>query len=145
MSERTAGYRDALAAHGLRPAGDSSVHFEANEQSLKWRPRNTTAGVEAFVCVNDRVAGQLMHLLLGRNIKVPEDVRLVGIDDVYYASLLPVPLTTVHQPAREIGGAALRAMLDRIYSPHLPPREVLLDGELVVRQSCGAENSSVHG
>jgi GntR family transcriptional regulator, arabinose operon transcriptional repressor len=49
-----------------------------------------------------------------------------------------VPLTTVHQPAREIGEAALRAMLDRIHSPHLPPREVLLDGELVVRKSCGA-------
>jgi DNA-binding LacI/PurR family transcriptional regulator len=143
ISDRMAGYRDALSVHGLRPAGDPSVHFEANEQSLKWRPRSASAGVEAFVCVNDRVAGQLMHVLLGRNIKVPEDVRLVGIDDVSYASLLPVPLTTVHQPAHEIGEAALRAMLDRIHSPHLPPREVLLDGELVIRQSCGAESSSL--
>ena len=47
----------------------------------------------------------------------PEDIRLVGIDDAPYASLLPVPLTTVHQPTREIGEAALRAMLDRIHMP----------------------------
>jgi DNA-binding LacI/PurR family transcriptional regulator len=53
--------------------------------------------------------------------------------------LLPVPLTTVRQPAREIGEAALRAMLDRVHRPDLPPRDILLDGELVVRRSCGAE------
>jgi GntR family transcriptional regulator, arabinose operon transcriptional repressor len=96
--------------------------------------------VDAFVCVNDRMAGELMHMFLPRNIRIPEDIRLVGIDDAPYASLLPVPLTTVHQPAREIGEAALRARLDRIHMPHLPPREVLLDGELVVRKSCGAAN-----
>jgi GntR family transcriptional regulator, arabinose operon transcriptional repressor len=142
ISDRMAGYRDALSAHGLRPAGDPSAHFEGNEQSLKWRSQSAIADIEAFVCVNDRMAGQLMHLLLARNIKVPEDVRLIGIDDVSYASLLPVPLTTVHQPAHEIGEAALRTMLDRIRSPYLPPREVLLDGELVVRESCGAASSS---
>jgi GntR family transcriptional regulator, arabinose operon transcriptional repressor len=98
--------------------------------------------MEGFVCVNDRIAGQLMHVFLARNIQVPGDVRLVGIDDVPYASLLPVPLTTVRQPTREIGEAALRAMLDRIHMPHMPPREVLLDGELIVRRSCGAEISS---
>jgi DNA-binding LacI/PurR family transcriptional regulator len=144
ISERMAGYRDALSAHGLRPAGDPAAHFEGNEQFLKWRPKSPIEDVEAFVCVNDRVAGQLMHLFLARKIRVPHDVRLVGIDDVSYASLLPVPLTTVHQPVHEIGEAALRAMLDRIRSPHLPPREILLDGELVIRQSCGAEIPSAH-
>ncbi|HEX4230558.1 MAG TPA: GntR family transcriptional regulator [Bryobacteraceae bacterium] len=143
ISDRMAGYRDALAAHGLRPAGDPAAYFEGSEQSLKWRAKTAIEDVEAFVCVNDRIAGHLMHVLLARNIRVPEDMRLVGIDDVSYASLLPVPLTTVHQPAHEIGEAALRAMLDRIHSPHLPPREVLLDGELVIRQSCGAESSSL--
>jgi DNA-binding LacI/PurR family transcriptional regulator len=146
ISERMAGYNDALAAHGLRPAIDPSAHFAPGHgQPLKWRSNDNFKSVEGFVCVNDRVAGQLMHLLLEQRIRVPEDVRLVGIDDVSYASLLPVPLTTVHQPTREIGEAALRTMLDRIHSPHLPPREVLLDGDLVVRRSCGAETSSVQG
>lgn len=128
ISERMAGYRDALAAHGLQPGLDSAENLRLGKK----------LPVEAFVCVNDRMAGELMHMFLARHIRIPEDVRIVGIDDVPFASLLPVPLTTVHQPTREIGEAALRAMLDRIHMPHLPPREVLLDGELVVRKSCGA-------
>jgi DNA-binding LacI/PurR family transcriptional regulator len=130
ISERAEGYKDALAAYGLPPG---------HEHLLEWRAKGAPASVEAFVCVNDRIAGQLMQLLIARDIKVPEDARLVGIDDVSYASLLPVPLTTVHQPTREIGEAALRTMLDRIKSPKLPPREILFDGDLVIRRSCGAE------
>jgi DNA-binding LacI/PurR family transcriptional regulator len=64
-------------------------------------------------------------------------VRIVGIDDVQYAPLLPVPLTTVHQPCREIGVAAVAAMLERIGSPEMPRRDILLDCRLVVRESCG--------
>jgi GntR family transcriptional regulator of arabinose operon len=127
IAERMAGYQDALAAHGLRPVLD-----------LAQMNSNQLDSAEAFVCVNDRIAGQLMHVFLARNTRIPEDVRLVGIDDVSYASLLPVPLTTVRQPTRDIGEAALRTMLDRIRMPRLPPREILLDGELVVRKSCGA-------
>jgi DNA-binding LacI/PurR family transcriptional regulator len=66
-------------------------------------------------------------------------MRLVGIDDVSYASLLPVPLTTIRQPTRKIGEAAMQAMLERVQQLDLPPREILLDGELIVRKSCGAE------
>ncbi len=45
--------------------------------------------------------------------RIPREFRIVGIDDVEYAKLLPVPLTTIHQPCREIGQAAMAAMLDR--------------------------------
>ncbi|HTU46281.1 MAG TPA: GntR family transcriptional regulator [Bryobacteraceae bacterium] len=138
ISERIAGYKDALSAHGLRPM-ESGIHFKTGkEQTISWSAKANKHSVEAFVCVNDRVAGLLMQVFLARGIRIPEDIRLVGIDDVSYASLLPVSLTTVRQPVREIGEAALRAMLDRIRVPHLPPRELLLDGELVVRKSCGA-------
>jgi GntR family transcriptional regulator, arabinose operon transcriptional repressor len=137
--ERMAGYKDALSAHGLRPISESAVHVKpGKDQALCWSGKSGKQSLEAFVCVNDRVAGLLMHLFLAQKIRIPEDIRLVGIDDVSYASLLPVPLTTVHQPVREIGEAALRAMLDRIRMPRLPPRELLFDGELVVRKSCGA-------
>ena len=76
-----------------------------------------------------------MHVLLGAGVRIPEEMRIVGIDDVSYARLLPVPLTTVRQPCRDIGAIALRTMLDRIDRPHAPSREVLVDGELVVRNS----------
>jgi GntR family transcriptional regulator, arabinose operon transcriptional repressor len=78
-----------------------------------------------------------MQTLIELGYRIPEDVRIVGIDDVQYASLLTVPLTTVHQPCREIGVAAVAAMLERIGSPEMPRRDILLDCTLVVRESCG--------
>ena len=68
----------------------------------------------------------------------PGICRLVGIDDVDFAALLPVPLTTLRQPSRQIGDAALSAMLDRVSRRGLVARDILLDVELVVRESCGA-------
>ncbi len=125
ISARMGGYEEALRSFGLRPA-------------LLESPAEQNESMEGFVCVNDRMAGQLMHSFLARGIRIPEEIRIVGIDDVRYASLLPVPLTTVRQPCREIGEAALAAMLDRIDRPKMPARDVLLDGELIVRKSCGA-------
>jgi DNA-binding LacI/PurR family transcriptional regulator len=125
ISARCAGYRDALAAHGL-----SEPVLAPGEGE-----------VEAYVCINDRVAGQLMRAFLTSGLRIPEDVRIVGIDDINYAALLPVPLTTVRQPCQAIGEAALATMLDRIERPYAPARDVLLDGELVIRESCGAANA----
>ena len=48
-----------------------------------------------------------------------------------------MPLTTLHQPCRDLGRMALAVMLDRIANPDLPPRDVLLRCELIVRKSCG--------
>jgi GntR family transcriptional regulator, arabinose operon transcriptional repressor len=93
---------------------------------------------EGIVCANDWTAARLMRTLLELGHAVPGDVRLVGVDDVDYASLLPVPLTTLRQPTRQIGAAAMAAMLDRVARADLPTRDILLHGTLVVRRSCGA-------
>jgi DNA-binding LacI/PurR family transcriptional regulator len=96
---------------------------------------------DAVVCANDWTAARLMHSLLGLGVAVPRDIRLVGIDDVHYAAFLPVPLTTLRQPTRQIGAAALAAMLDRVAGVDLPTRDILLHGTLVVRASCGSPAS----
>ena len=57
---------------------------------------------------------------------------VVGIDDVKYAHLLPVPLTTLRQPCSAIGSAAVSAMMERIAKPDMVARDILLDCELVV-------------
>ncbi len=66
-------------------------------------------------------------------------VRLVGIDDVDYARLLPVPLTTLRQPTHQIGDTALSIMLERVARRDLVPRHVYLQAKLVIRASCGAQ------
>jgi DNA-binding LacI/PurR family transcriptional regulator len=70
---------------------------------------------------------------------VPEDARVAAFDDVRYSRLLRPPLTTVRQPCRDIGAAAMMTMRERIARPGLPARDVLLDAKLVVRESCGAK------
>jgi DNA-binding LacI/PurR family transcriptional regulator len=140
VEAREAGYREALHARGVRfePA---LVHRLDPTDTAAVRALLEGSRPDAVVCANDWTAARLMHALLALGRAVPGDVRLVGIDDVGYASLLPVPLTTLRQPARQIGAVALSAMLDRVAGAELPTRDILLHGSLVVRGSCGAHES----
>ena len=135
VAARLSGYEAALGDHGL-----PSMETVKDDNAAPAGPN-----VQGWVCVNDRVAGQLMHTLLAGGTRIPEDIRIVGIDDAGYASLLPVPLTTVRQPLRNIGEAALSTMLERIKNPDSPIRDYLLDGELVVRASCGSKSGAPKG
>ncbi len=138
VDDRIAGYREALFAHGLAAEREWVLRGDPSDTAMISEAL-ATQRIDAFLCANDRTAAQLMRTVLGLGLRVPEDVRIVGIDDVRYAELLPVPLTTLHQPCMGIGAAAIATMLDRIANPHLPARTIQLNGHLVVRQSCGAQ------
>ncbi len=73
-------------------------------------------------------AGRLMQSLLALGMRIPGDVRIVGMDDVASANLLPVPLTTMHQPCREIGRAAMSLMIEQVNQPHAVEQFVLSTG-----------------
>ncbi|MDE3166001.1 MAG: substrate-binding domain-containing protein, partial [Acidobacteriota bacterium] len=133
---RIAGYRDALDA-----AEPPRVFLLPEEERMTLVP--AMRNCRGFVCANDRVAARLMHAFIAARRRVPEDAAIVGMDDVRYASLLPVPLTTIHQPCGEIGETALRLMLDRLDRPQRPAREVLVDCALVPRESCGEKPAPV--
>ncbi len=139
VDARIAGFREAIQALAKTSINRAENLGDASDQKFvkavlkKDRP-------DAFLCANDFTAGKLMHTLMSIGERIPEDIRIVGIDDVKYAGLLPVPLTTQHQPCRDIGRIALSVMLDRIDNPDLPARDVLLGCEMVVRQSCGAKS-----
>ncbi len=90
---------------------------------------------DGIVCANDVTAGRMLHTLDQLGVRVPEDVMIGGVDDVKYAELLRVPLTTVRQPFAEIGCAAYDAMLARIARPNAAARHITLGCELVVRES----------
>jgi GntR family transcriptional regulator of arabinose operon len=137
VDARMMGYREALQTLSKHPEWNSINLGDASDakfvKSVLKKDR-----ADAFVCANDYTAGHLMHTLLALGYAIPRDLRIVGIDDVKYARLLPVPLTTQHQPCRDIGKVALAAMLERIANPDLPPRDVLLGCQLMIRQSCGS-------
>ena len=138
VDARAAGFREALAAHSRNSDGLVKFGDAADEQFVRAILEQDRP--DAFLCANDLTAGQLMHTLISIGRRIPEDIRIVGVDDVNYARLLPVPLTTERQPGREIGRVALTAMLDRIQNPKLPPRDILLGCELIIRKSCGSRS-----
>jgi len=137
IDARIAGFYEALRLSGIVPAQDPVFWGSAQDAAIVRRMRDSLRP-EAIVCANDLTAAQLMQSLLGLGVRVPEEVRIVGMDDVKYASLLPVPLTSVHQDCAGIGMAAMTTMICRLDHPELPTRDVLLPTRLAIRRSCGA-------
>jgi GntR family transcriptional regulator, arabinose operon transcriptional repressor len=142
VTDRHAGFQQAIADSGFATA--STAHFDLETDTTALRRWVRFGKPLGTVCVNDQVAGRVLHLAMLWKLIVPDDLRLTGIDDVGYASILPVPLTTVKQPIEQIGQTALQLMLERIYSPDRPTREVLLDGELIVRESSVLHPTASH-
>jgi GntR family transcriptional regulator of arabinose operon len=140
---RIAGYREALYSHGINLREDLVRRGDPdNPQFLK--QLLTECGPDGIVCANDFTAARVMAGLTAIGIRVPEAMRVVGIDDVKYAALLPVPLTTQHQNCADIGAMAIATMLQRLQKPGLPTRDILLQTYTVIRKSCGAHLSAQH-
>ncbi len=134
---RKAGARAAMLAHGLPVQGD---FVKTGDPGSITFVRSLTAGrsYDAIICINDHTAAELLQTLTRLRIRTPQDLRVVGFDDVRFATLLSVPLTTIQQPCRDIAATAFNAMRERLTNPGLPPRSLLLHPRLVVRESCGA-------
>jgi LacI family transcriptional regulator, galactose operon repressor len=92
---------------------------------------------DAVVAANDQMAIGVLRSFIAAGIRVPEQVAVVGFDDIYPGAGCEPPLTTVHQPMRLLGERACVRLLERIAAPSLPYRVELLPTELVLRQSCG--------
>lgn len=137
VEARQAGVRAAMQAHGVPVVGDFFYEADPGDARLV---RSLSAGrpYEAVICANDHTAAQLLQTLTRLGVRVPGDLRLVGFDDVRFATPLTVPLTTVQQPCRDIALTAFHAMRERMVAPALPARSLLLTPRLMVRESCGA-------
>ncbi|BDG62356.1 LacI family DNA-binding transcriptional regulator [Caldinitratiruptor microaerophilus] len=140
--DRLAGYLAALAEAGLNPdpghirAGDFTYDGGyAAGRALLGSPDRPTAVVAA----NDLMAIGVLRAAAELGLRVPDDVAVVGYDDIPLAGMLNPPLTTVAQPTYEMGERAARMLLERLAGKAPPePRRVVLPARLVVRRSCGA-------
>ncbi len=144
VDARITGFYEALRAFGVSPETDPVWRGSPQDESFVRRMMQA-ARPEGIMCANDLTAARLMQVLLGQGTRIPEEVRIVGMDDVKYASLLPVPLTTIHQDCAGIGAVAMSTMLERLEHPELPVRDVLVPTRLVVRRSCGAHLAEASG
>ncbi len=137
VKARIAGVREALAENRLEM--ESHWIREGDPADVKF-VRSLVSGhlADAIICANDYTAAVLIRTMELDGMHPPRDIRVVGFDDVKYATLVSVPLTTVHQPCRDIAHVAFQTMLRRLAEPTLPAQTIGLTPSLVVRESCGA-------
>jgi DNA-binding LacI/PurR family transcriptional regulator len=134
---RLSGYRRAirnlgLAADILAMPGDyTEEHGAMAARALLARDELPTAVAAA----NDQFAVGLMLTLARAGVRVPEDVSVTGFDDIRFARLSAVDLTTVRQDPADMGRAAVAAALRRVDDPDSPPQERVIEPTLVVRSS----------
>lgn len=79
-----------------------------------------------------------LETIHSRGLNIPDDIAIVGFDDMYWSNSLNPPLTAVSQPGYEIGRQAAKMLFDRLDEPSQEPRKIILNTKLMVRQSCGA-------
>lgn len=138
---RLAGYREALERAGI--VIDPALIHEGN-YLLGDGVRQTHALLDlpdpptAIFAGNDAQATGVYQALYERNIRVPDEMSVVGFDDVMYAAQMSPPLTTVHQPLVEMGRMAANMLLRLISGFSLDSNHVELSTSLVIRQSCAA-------
>jgi LacI family transcriptional regulator len=89
----------------------------------------------AVFCANDLVALGVLQELTRRRLRVPDDIAIVGYDDIEFAAAAAVPLSSVRQPREELGRTAAALLLEEVRDPQHVHRQVLFDAELVVRES----------
>lgn len=140
--ERIEGFRHAFSESTLAFSKDMIVSIGSQYEESFGKTIEYFKHIErenyptAIVCFNDQQALAVMTALKELNIRVPDDISIIGNDDIYYAKIYPVPLTTIKAPKREIGRKAAEILIRNIESSTLLPVErVVLDTEFIIRES----------
>lgn len=142
--ERFKGYKQALNDYGLPLADELILYADSREQGgikstkklLKLDERPT-----AIFSINNLMTLGCLEELNTQGIKIPEEIALIGFDDMPWSKALNPPLTAVRQPGYELGVSAAELLLRRLSDPFRNTSDIVLHPELIVRQSCGSSYS----
>jgi LacI family transcriptional regulator len=139
---RLKGYRQALNEVGISFNPQwirhcSPVIEDGRETALELLEAHPD--LTALFCHNDLVAVGALHACAQLNLEVPEQIAIVGFDDISLAALVTPPLTTCRVPCFELGAQAIQMLLDQINDPHEGGTQIKLQPELIVRASAPKE------
>lgn len=145
---RLKGYKKALDEHNLSYRSEYHLRPEISSSSKSYTVGYYLGDVfhkldkkpTAYFSYNDLTALGFIKRIQELKYKVPEDMAIVGFDDIDQARYANVPLTTVHQPVEKIGAAAIDKLINRIEDKATKHRSIFTP-TLVVRESCGASIS----
>jgi len=97
---------------------------------------NLSSPPSAVFFANDNMALAAMRVIKEKGLKIPEDISIVGFDDIEAASQLDPPLTTVKQPLYKMGEEAAKLLFNLLNNKEDKPQKIILNTELVIRKSC---------
>jgi LacI family transcriptional regulator len=139
--ERYAGFVEAIQEAGLDPSAMSHAEFEPDY--YRCEDLGTLAGLfsgpgaaSAAVCFHDRIAVWLLSRLERAGIEVPRDISITGFDDIEELELIKPSLTTLRNPFGRVAQEVIRLLIAGIEGGKQPQERILLETELVIRESC---------
>ena len=140
--DRLAGYRQALEAHRLAVDEALVVEGDFTEMGGTMAARQLLAhSPTAIFVASDTMAVGALKAFREADVRIPEDVALIGFDDVPIAAALEPALTTVRQPIEGLGSTAADLLLDLLENPpdeRASAHRIILPTQLLIRDSCGA-------
>lgn len=136
QAHRDAGLADPLPNRVLAGSYRTEGSYKIARQIL------TDDAPDAIFTATNFVTLGVMRAIRELNLRVPDEIALVGFDDLPYADELFIPYTAMAQPTYEIGQTAVRMLLERIVDIKRPPHVVELPAQLITRESCGAKRAS---
>lgn len=139
--QRMEGYRQALEGSGI-PYDESLIQFgnfdeESGQRAMENLLTHNEQPTAAFIA-SDMVAIGAIRSIRDRGLRVPDNIAVVGFDDIAAARFMVPALTTIHVPTYGLGWSAAEVLIRIIEQDPQSQSQVLLDTELVVRESCGA-------
>jgi DNA-binding LacI/PurR family transcriptional regulator len=140
--DRRDGFRNALARAGIASRDEDLIEGDYSEasgrlaaQHLLERPRLP----EAIFAANDEMAFGVLDVFRARGLRIPEDVALVGFDDLAIARVMSPALTTIHQPIVQLGATAAERLIALVEHQEAPETQTIVPVTLTIRDSCGPE------
>ena len=141
VQERYRGYCDALRKGGLEPAGQVRLAGQFTEQfgmsALPHLLAATEPPTAAFVA-SDYIAFGLISAAEAHGVRVPDDLSVVGFDDIRFSQYVQPRLTTVRSPVERMARLGVELLFERLQEPAAPARSEVLPVELVIRESAAA-------
>jgi len=139
--DRLDGYQQAVSERGLENDQNLVVEGDFTEFGAYYAAKRLLQNnlPEAIFCASDTMAIGVLKAIRDEGLMVPDDIALVGFDDLLPATITVPQLTTVRQPVRRFGFKAVEILIDIIKNGPTPPRRVIFDTELVIRGSCGSQ------
>ena len=144
--QRRRGYRAALESHGLQYDPDLMLYGRRTFQSgydLVMQHEQLFTSVTAIFSHTDIMALGIMEALRVKHIRVPDEIAIVGYDDVELCTYFHPHLTTIHQPREELAVLACERLLQLVESKRIKKgKKIKIQPVLVIRESCGAKSSA---